>query len=73
MHKEFEFSEEQKGFGLVFTDPMTGIRNLVGIFETSEEAYQFGQAGNKQSSMIRPEVVTWDKENFEKYDWVYEK
>jgi hypothetical protein len=73
MYKEIEFSENQKGFGLVFTDPATGIRNLVGIFDTYEEASQKGQEGNKQAMMIRPEVVIWDKKNYEEYDWVYNK
>ena len=73
MYKEIEFSEGQKGFGLVFTDPATGIRNLVGIFDTYEDACQVGQTGSKQSMMIRPEVVIWDRKIYEEYDWVYKK
>ncbi len=30
MYKELAFSEDQQGFGLVFTDPSTGIRCLLG-------------------------------------------
>lgn len=73
MYKEIEFSEVQKGFGLVFTDPSSGIRCLVGIFDTSEEACQLGEEGIKQTTMIRPEVVIWNKQNYEEYDWVYKK
>lgn len=73
MYKEIEFSEDQKGFGLVFTDASSGIRSLVGIFDTYEEADQIGQEGSKQSMMIRPEVVIWDRKNYEEYDWVYNK
>lgn len=73
MYKEIEFSEDQKGFGLAFTDPSTGIRCLVGIFDTSEEAVQLGQEGIKQTTMIRPEVIVWDRKNYENYDWVYHK
>jgi hypothetical protein len=73
LYKEIEFSEGQTGFGLVFTDPSTGIRSLVGIFDTHEEAYKNGQKGSKQALMIRPEVVIWDRKNYELYDWVYKK
>lgn len=73
MYKEFEFTEEQKGYGLAFTDPMTGIRCLVGIFDTYEEARLVGQDGCVQAMMIRPEILEWNRENYEKYDWVYKK
>lgn len=73
MYKEIEFSEDQKGFGLVFTDPSTGIRCLVGIFDTPEEAFELGQEGIKQTTMIRPEVVIWDRKNHDEYAWVYHK
>ncbi|MEM5767859.1 MAG: hypothetical protein AAGU23_05805 [Bacillota bacterium] len=73
MYKELAFSEDQQGFGLVFTDPSTGIRCLLGIFDTSEEAFRLGQEGSRQTMMIRPEVVTWDRRNYEEYDWVYQK
>jgi len=73
MIKEIKFSEDQSGFGLAFTDPATGIRNLVGIFDTQEEAYKYGQAGIKNITMIRPEVIIWNKKNYGEYHWVYKK
>ena len=73
MYKEIAFSTEQQGFGLAFTDPSTGIRNLVGIFTTYEEAFQKGQAGSKQALMLRPEVVPWNKTTYDEYKWVYQK
>ena len=73
IYKELEFSENQTGFGLVFTDSSTGIRCLVGVFDTSEEAFKLGEEGSKQTTMLRPEVVQWNRETYEQYDWVYQK
>jgi hypothetical protein len=73
MYKEIEFSEDQIGFGLVFTNPNSGIRGLAGIFDTYEEAYQTGVERSKQVTVIRPEVVPWDREHYDKYAWVFNK
>ncbi len=73
MFKEIEFSEDQKGFGLVITNVTTGIRALVGIFDTYEEAYKIGMDQGKQQKGFRPEVIPWNKENYDKYIWVIHK
>lgn len=73
MYKEIEFSEDQKGFGLAATNVSTGIRTLVGIFDTYEEAFATGTELNKQQKMFRPEVVPWNRENYDKYIWVIHK
>ncbi len=71
MYKEIKF-ENQKGYGLVVTDPVTKTRALVGIFDIYAEAYKCGQDRKNRKAVLRPKVVIWNKRNYDKYDWVFE-
>lgn len=70
-YKEIGFCEEQEGFGLAVTNPVTNTRALVGIFESRNEAEK--ELEKRRKNVKYPRIVEWSKEIYEKYDYVFEK
>jgi hypothetical protein len=61
-YKEFPYSTEQKGWGLLVTVPGT----LIGIFETEEAAQTEGNARRKAKAYNNPRVVEWTEAEYNK-------
>ena len=74
MYKEIKF-ENQKGYGFLCTNPGTGTRALVGIFETRYEATQvaFNRCVELQTIMPDWKIVTWNEKNYNSVEHVFNK
>ena len=72
MYKEIKYNDNQKGYGLAVTNPVTKTRALIGIFENEADAYSLGQYRlHVLQSIKNPKVVQWNKKNYNKYDYVF--
>lgn len=75
MYKAIEFQENQKGLGVLTDNKMTGNKALFGIFPSTEKACEFieGDLKNKDaySLHVHPQIVEWNKEQYEAVDYVF--
>lgn len=73
-YKEIKWNPKQKGYGLAVTNPSTGIRALVGIFKTKSEAAKEGRYRLfVLQTVINPRVVKWNRQNYNRYDYIFKK
>ena len=74
VYSEIEYDPAQTGYGLAVTNPTTGDRALVGIFDTQREAEEEKEYRSRVLKSVKyPKVVPWTKVTYNRYPYVFKK